>query len=61
MKFEEPLKFTEQINSDIEEINPLLSPDGNSLYFARVFHPANTGGKMAGLDIWRADKDDKGQ
>ncbi len=56
IKFEEPIRLSEDINSDYEEINPLLSSDGKSLYFARVFHPDNSGGKIAGPDIWKSDK-----
>ncbi|HMJ71579.1 MAG TPA: hypothetical protein VK508_21940 [Cyclobacteriaceae bacterium] len=48
------------INSDAEELSPLLSPDGKSLYFARAFHPANTGGSTAGIDIWVAKQDNRG-
>ncbi|MBA4145186.1 MAG: hypothetical protein C0523_05445, partial [Cytophaga sp.] len=61
IRFEEPAKLGSYINSDAEEINPLLSSDGKSLYFTRAFHEENTGGKIAGSDIWRSDKDEKGQ
>lgn len=39
------------LNSDAEESLPLFSPDGR-LYFVRTLHESNTGGKLAGQDIW---------
>lgn len=58
--FSEPVKLGSQINSDDEELAPLLSSDGKTLYFSRAFHANNTGGKFAGTDIWVSKKDDKG-
>lgn len=49
------------LNSDAEELSPLLSPDGSSIYFSRAFHPGNTGGRTAGIDIWVAKKDKQGK
>jgi outer membrane protein OmpA-like peptidoglycan-associated protein len=45
-------KLPADINTDCEEIFPLLSPDKKTLYFARSSCLANTGGKFAGTDIW---------
>ncbi|WP_340152589.1 hypothetical protein [uncultured Marivirga sp.] len=45
-------KLSEHINTEAEEILPLLSPSGDSLFFARVFHESNKGGKYSGSDIW---------
>lgn len=61
LKFEKTEKLGDHINSTAEEISPLLTPDGKTLYFARVFHPDNNGGKIAGLDIWRSDKTAEGE
>jgi len=58
--FSEPVKLGTQINSDDEELAPLLSSDGKTLYFSRAFHANNTGGKYAGTDIWVSKKDDQG-
>lgn len=58
--FSEPVKLGSQINSDDEELAPLLSSDGKTLYFSRAFHANNMGGKYAGTDIWVSKKDDKG-
>lgn len=40
------------VNSTYDDINPLLSPDGKTLYFVRVNHPENTFGEEDSEDIW---------
>src|SRR5258706_7815975 len=45
------------INSPYAELKPSLSPDGNRLYFSRVFHPDNTSGENDNEDIWYAERD----
>ena len=50
--FEPVIKMGEEVNSDAEEIFPILSPDGKTLYFSRYLHPGNQGGKVSGHDIW---------
>lgn len=40
------------VNSDYSELNPLLSPDGKTLYFSRKNHPENMGGVNDKEDIW---------
>jgi hypothetical protein len=52
LTFSQPIKLGSQINSDDEELNSLLSPDGKTLYFSRAFSERNKGGKYAGSDIW---------
>ncbi len=49
--------------TDYHEINPILTPDGNRLYFSRRNHPENIGGVTDRVDIWYADRqgDDWGQ
>jgi hypothetical protein len=54
-------KLSEQINTEAEEILPLLSPSGDSLFFARVFHELNKGGKYSGSDIWLSIYDNESQ
>ncbi len=39
------------VNSDYSELNPLLSPDGKTLYFSRRNHPENIGGVNDKEDI----------
>ncbi len=40
------------VNSEQSEMNPLLSPDGKTLYFSRKNHPGNIGGVNDKEDIW---------
>jgi OmpA-OmpF porin, OOP family len=48
------------VNSDYSELNPLLSPDGKTLYFSRKNHPGNTGGVNDKEDIWYSELDSSG-
>lgn len=41
-----------KINSKYAEAKPLVSHDGNTLYFSRLYHPDNTGGKADPQDIY---------
>lgn len=43
------------VNSDYSELNPLLSPDGKTMYFSRKNHPENVGGVEDKEDIWFSD------
>ena len=52
LDFMEPQKLPLTINSEDEEILPLLSPDGKTLYFSRILHAGNVGGKYSGSDVW---------
>ncbi|GAB3897686.1 OmpA family protein [Spirosoma agri] len=45
------------VNSEYNEINPMISPDGKTLYFARISHPNNTHGTKGSQDIWYSDLD----
>jgi OOP family OmpA-OmpF porin len=40
------------VNTPFDEQAPVLSPDGNTLYFTRSNHPENIGGKADPGDIW---------
>lgn len=50
--YDTPKKLGANINSEAEESMPVLSADGKTLYFVRILHPENLGGKFAGHDIW---------
>lgn len=50
-----------QVNSEYNEINPMISPDGRTLYFARISHPNNTHGDKGSQDIWYSDFDEASQ
>lgn len=49
------------VNSDYSELNPLLSPDGKTLYFTRKNHPENVGGVNDKEDIWYSELDANGK
>lgn len=49
------------VNSEYSELNPLLSPDGKTLYFSRKNHPDNIGGTKDKEDIWYSELDSTGQ
>ena len=61
LQFEKPILFGPQINSSAEEISPMMSSDGKTLYFVRAFAPQNEGGKFAGMDVWMSTKNTRGQ
>lgn len=44
------------VNSSYQELKPLLSPDGNTLFFSRRNHPDNIGGEKDQEDIWFSEK-----
>lgn len=47
------------INSSYDEHSPVLSTDGKSMYFVRVGHPGNVGGKDDKGDIWFSTLDEE--
>jgi OOP family OmpA-OmpF porin len=49
------------VNSDVNEMSPVLSPDGKTLYFSRQNHPENTGGVNDKEDIWFSELDSTGR
>ncbi len=55
----EPLDAT--VNSEFSELNPLLSPDGKTLYFSRRNHPQNVGGVNDKEDIWYSELGEDGK
>jgi len=50
-------KLGQSINSEYEEIRPILTPDGQTLFFSRKNHPQNTGGTADPEDIWYSNYD----
>jgi hypothetical protein len=52
-EFTEVQRLPGSVNSSAEEGMPMLY--NNVLYFTRVFHPENTGGEYAGLDVWTSE------
>ncbi|HTJ47927.1 MAG TPA: OmpA family protein [Cyclobacteriaceae bacterium] len=53
-------QLDKNVNSDYNEMNPLLSPDGKTLYFSRQNHPENSGGVKDKEDIWYSELDSAG-
>ncbi len=45
------------VNSEYNEINPMIAPDGKTLFFARISHPNNTNGTKGSQDIWYSELD----
>ena len=45
-------KLTDNVNSECDDVMPILSNDGKTLYFTRSFCDLNRGGKFTGTDIW---------
>lgn len=54
-------RLDENVNSEYSEYNPLLSPDGKTLYFSRRSHPDNVGGTQDKEDIWYSELDENGK
>lgn len=52
LDFMEPRKLSPAVNSEDEEVMPLLSPDGKTLFFTRILHAGNVGGRYSGSDVW---------
>ncbi len=52
LTFGVPEQLGPSVNSEAEELSPILSADGKTLYFSRAFDPSNAGGEFAGMDIW---------
>jgi outer membrane protein OmpA-like peptidoglycan-associated protein len=47
--------ISDEINTSYDEINPVFSSDGNTIYFSRVNHPENHYGDFRSQDIWYSE------
>lgn len=47
-----PRNLGDAVNTTYPEINPMLTPDGKTLYFTRANHPQNSWGGDKNQDIW---------
>jgi OmpA-OmpF porin, OOP family len=54
-------RLDENVNSEYNDYNGILSPDGKTLYFSRRNHPGNIGGVNDKEDIWYSTLDDSGK
>jgi len=50
-----PENLGNAVNSEYNEIAPVISPDGQTLYFSRISHPQNSFGDKGSQDIWFAE------
>ena len=50
----------QNVNSQYDEQAPIVSPDGQKLYFSMSKHPENTGGTKDPGDIWISEIDSSG-
>lgn len=57
----ELVKMDKNVNTFRHEAAPVVSPDGNTLYFFVQDHPENTLGKVDTQDIWFSKKDENGE
>ncbi|HLZ16988.1 MAG TPA: hypothetical protein VKQ08_08105, partial [Cyclobacteriaceae bacterium] len=57
----ELVKMNDNVNTRYNEVSPVISPDGKSLYFFVSDHPENNYGKTNSQDIWVSTLDDKGE
>lgn len=58
--YSEQISLDSVINSSSDEINVVLSPDGQQLLFGRKNHPENTAGNKDQGDIWISEKNQNG-
>jgi len=52
-----PIALGPSINSEYNELRPLITPEANTLFFSRQNHPENTGGIKDDEDIWFSLRD----
>jgi len=56
----ELVKLGENVNTRYHEAAPIISPDGNTLYFIVSDHPENNYGREHSQDIWYSQRDSTG-
>src|SRR5579862_7698744 len=57
----ELVKMNDNVNTRYNEVSPVISPDGKSLYYFVSNHPENNFGKENSQDIWVSTMDGKGE
>jgi outer membrane protein OmpA-like peptidoglycan-associated protein len=55
-----PKNLGPSVNSVYDEINPVISPDGSTIYFVRVNHPENKFGEYDSEDVWFSNRQTDG-
>ncbi len=56
-----PQNLGPAVNSEYNEIAPVIAPDGQTLYFSRISHPQNSFGDKGSQDIWYAEAINNGE
>jgi outer membrane protein OmpA-like peptidoglycan-associated protein len=59
--FSDHISLGVNINSTSDELNLVISPDGNQIFFTRKNHIENVGGQTDKGDIWVSEKNKKGE
>jgi outer membrane protein OmpA-like peptidoglycan-associated protein len=54
------IKFNNNVNSESDELYPIISNDGKKLFFVRSNSKDNVGGEKSGQDIWISEKQSDG-
>jgi len=54
-------KLSDNINSEYEELTPIVAADGKTLYVTRDDHPENTGDANDDQDVWFSKLDKNGE
>ena len=57
----ELVNMGKNVNTHYHEAAPIISPDGNTLYFFVDGHPENTFGKDGSQDIWVSKRNDRNE
>lgn len=57
----ELVNLGKKINTQYHETAPMVSPDGNTLYFFVANHPQNNRGKTGSQDIWYSERNSEGE
>ncbi|TBX23913.1 OmpA family protein [Jiulongibacter sediminis] len=52
LQAQERQQISSAINTEYHEMHPIISPDGEILYFVRESHPSNNFGKDGSIDVW---------
>lgn len=52
---EKPENLGSKINSPVEELTPVINPDGKGIYYTRRNHPKNTGGQGDFQDVYYSE------
>ncbi|HVK40228.1 MAG TPA: OmpA family protein [Candidatus Kapabacteria bacterium] len=57
----EKVNLGPNVNSEYDELGPIIAPDGKTLYFSVNYHPENTGGTGDADEIWYSEAEAKGR